>query len=508
MPRDTVLANDSRYRGLISGANTRWVGSPDFVRLVASAEEVEEAVQDAVDRGLRFTVRSGGHCDENFTTTGDIQVVINLAALDSVHYDEERRAFAVEPGASLGRVYETLYRGWGVTLPGGTCPTVGAGGHIVGGGYGALSRLHGLTVDHLEAVEVVVVDENGRCRRVVAGRDPDDPHHDLWWAHTGAGGGTFGVVTKYWLRTPGTASAPPHQQLPAPPQQVIVSDVAWSWDDLTEATFTALVRNFSAWHEANSAPGSPGAGLYSQLKTQHRSAGSFRMSTQVDAGLPGANEKLDAFLAAVNEGTGLTYTVNDRSVLPWFYTVREWFGFVEPSLPRWKAKSSYLRRAVPDDQLAAMYRQLTRDDYDNPFSMIALVSYGGRINAVGASETAVAQRDSVVKLLFVTLWTDPTHDERHDRWIRECYADVYASSGGVPAPNDVTDGCFINYADADVADPALNRSGTAWHELYFKHNYARLQEVKKRWDPRGEFRHALSVRPALAPAPTPEDRPT
>ncbi|WP_344099675.1 FAD-binding oxidoreductase [Myceligenerans crystallogenes] len=492
----TVRPGDARYRGLISGANTRWVGTPEYVRLVSSAAEVVAAVQEAVDQGLRVTVRSGGHCDEDFTTSSGIQVVINVAGMDAVYYDEERQAFAVEPGATLGRVYETLYRGWGVTLPGGTCPTVGAGGHIAGGGYGALSRLHGLTVDYLHAVEVVVVGADGRARTVVATSEPDDPHRELWWAHTGAGGGNFGVITRYWLRAPGTASAEPADQLPAPPAELLVSDVAWSWDDLTEEGFTRLVRNFGEWHEANSAAGSPGAGLYSQLKTQHRSAGAFRMSTQVDASVPGAPELLDAFLAAVNEGTGAEYSVNDRSVLPWFYVVREWFGFVEPSLPRWKAKSAYLRQAMPADQLAALYRQLTREDYDNPFSMVALVSYGGRINDVEAGVTAVAQRDSVMKLLYVTLWTEPSEDDRHDRWIRECYTDVYAATGGVPRSNDVTDGCFINYADADLADPALNESGVPWHELYFGANYPRLQAVKRQWDPRGEFGHALAVRPA------------
>ncbi|GIE91820.1 FAD-binding oxidoreductase [Actinoplanes regularis] len=491
----TIRKDDARYPGLISGANTRWVGAPEYVRLVSSAAEVAEAVQDAVDQGLKVTVRSGGHCDENFTTSTDVQVVINLAGLNAVYYDEERRAFAVEPGAMLGHVYETLYRGWGVTIPGGTCPTVGAGGHIVGGGYGALSRLHGLTVDYLYAVEIVVVDENGRCRTVVATSEPDDPHRELWWAHTGAGGGNFGVITTYWLRSPDSASAEPADQLPAAPAEVLVSDIAWSWSDLTEESFTRLVRNFSAWHEANSAPDSPWTGLYSQLKTQHKAAGMFRMSTQIDASVPDAQGRLDRFLAAVNEGTGVDYSVNDRSVLPWFYVVREWFGFVEPSLPRWKAKSAYMRKAMPADQLAALYRQLTRDDYDNPFSMVALVSYGGRINTVDPEATAVAQRDSVLKLLYVTLWTDKTEDDRHDRWIRECYADVYAASGGVPSSNAVTDGCFINYADADVADPALNDSGVPWHELYFKNNYSRLQAVKERWDPRGEFSHALSIRP-------------
>lgn len=491
----TVRPDDARYPGLVTGSNQRWVGRPDYVRVVGSADQVVQAVQEAVDRRLRVTVRSGGHCDEDFTANRDVRVLIDLAGLDEISYDARMGAFAIEPGATLGRAYRTLYKGWGVTIPGGTCPTVGVGGHIVGGGYGALSRLHGLSVDHLHAVEVVVVDAQGRARRVVATRDPGDPHHDLFWAHTGAGGGNFGIVTKYWMRTPGTAGREPGRQLPRPPAEVLLSDVAFSWTGMTEASFTRLVGNFGRWHERHAAPGDPYAGLYSQLKTQHRVAGGFRMSTQMDATAPDAEAKLDAFLAAVVAGTGLTYTVNDRSRQPWLNAVTEWFGFVEAAVARWKAKSAYQRTAFPEDQLRALYRQQTRPDNENPYAMVAVVSFGGAINRVPSAATAVAQRDSVAKLLYVSLWTKPGDDAVNERWVRECYADVYASTGGVPKIGGANDGCYINYADADIADPALNRSGVSWHELYFKDNYQRLQQVKRRWDPRTVFTHALAVRP-------------
>ena len=95
-------------------------------------------------------------------------------------------------------------------------PEVGAGGHFCGG-YGPLSRLHGSVVDHLDAVEVVVVNRAGVARSVIATRDPKDPNHDLWWAHAGGGGGNFGVVTRYWLRTPGAAGDDPAKLLPRAP---------------------------------------------------------------------------------------------------------------------------------------------------------------------------------------------------------------------------------------------------------------------------------------------------
>src|SRR5260370_37134008 len=59
--------------------------------------------------------------------------------------------YRIAAGASLGEVYTDLFKRYNVTLPGGTCTSVGAGGHISGGGYGLLSRLHGLTSDWLTA---------------------------------------------------------------------------------------------------------------------------------------------------------------------------------------------------------------------------------------------------------------------------------------------------------------------------------------------------------------------
>ncbi len=90
--------------------------------------------------------------------------------------------------------------------------------------------------------------------------------------------------------------------------------------------------------------------------------------------------------------------------------------------------------------------------------------------------TAVAQRSSLMKLQYQTYWTSPEDDEVNLRWINRFYARVYAASGGVPASNRVTDGCFINYPDVDLPP--------SWPALYYKSGYPGLQAVKARWDPR------------------------
>ncbi|MEI5007660.1 BBE domain-containing protein [Streptomyces sp. PmtA] len=344
-------------------------------------------------------------------------------------------------------------------------------------------------------MELVVVDASGKASKVVATREADDPNRSLWWAHTGGGGGNFGVVTRYLFRSPNATGNTPSELLPKPPSEVIVSNVTWSWSDMTEAAFTRLLRNFGKWYESNSAPGSPYATLFSQLKPQHRSAGSFSMTTQIDASAPNAAALLDSYLAAVNEGTGVAYRVDDRRKISWLHAVTQWPGFTgTDTTTRFKGKSAYMRRGFTDANLKAFWKHMTRTDYAHPASLVMITSYGGRTNSVAAADTAVPQRDSILKLHYVSFWTNPADDATHLNWVRSFYQDVYAASGGVPAGNADTDGCFINYADADLADPRHNASGIPWHELYFKSGYRQLQTVKAQWDPKNLFSHALSIR--------------
>lgn len=127
--------------------------------------------------------------------------------------------------------------------------------------------------------------------------------------------------------------------------------------------------------------------------------------------------------------------------------------------------------------------------------MLWLLSYGGAVNAVRPDATAMPQRDSILKATFIAQWTGQDGDADGIRRVREYYRDLYATTGGVPVPDDASDGCYINYPDIDTADPEWNTSGVPWHTLYFKDNYPRLQRIKASWDPRDVFHHALSIRP-------------
>jgi aclacinomycin oxidase len=154
-----VRPGDPLYRDLqLRGYNRRFVGTPDSVFVVDDTDQVVDAVDAAVVSGKKLAVRSGGHGVEGFVDDPTVQCVIDLSQMDSVGYDRHWRAFAVEAGATIGRVYQALDLGWGVTLPGGSCTGVGMGGLVTGGGFGPLTRLYGYLSDHLYAVETVVVD--------------------------------------------------------------------------------------------------------------------------------------------------------------------------------------------------------------------------------------------------------------------------------------------------------------------------------------------------------------
>ncbi|WP_158895071.1 FAD-binding oxidoreductase [Amycolatopsis anabasis] len=504
MESSIVRPGDPRYADLTTGMNQRYASKPDYVRLPRSTEQVAAAVRDAVSSGRRLSVRSGGHCFEDFVFHPDVRVLLDLSGMDTVYFDDEHRAFAVEAGARLLDAYERLYRGWGVTIPGGICYSVGAGGHVTGGGYGLLSRQHGLTVDHLYGVEVVVADADGRVRPVVVTRDSTGPEGDLWWAHTGGGGGNFGVVTRFLFSSPGD------EPLVRPPEDVLVAVVALPWDRLDEARFARLLGNYGQWHWANRDAGSPGAPLSSLLMLNHRSNGCAGLVAQIDANAPGAARVLEDYLGSVAGGLGggsAEVAIGEFGPmpglerprrLPWLQATR-YLGTNTPILNnptvRAEHKSAYTRTPLTGAQLSTAYRQLTRPDVDNPNAMLVAFSYGGRIGSVAPADTACAQRDSIFKLLYQSFWTGAEQDAANLAWVRDFYREMYSGTGGVPVPGDRTDGCYVNYPDADLSDPAYNTSGVPWHTLYYKDNYPRLRRAKAAWDPGNVFRHAQSVRP-------------
>lgn len=492
----TVTKSDPRYGYLSTrGKNVRFTSTAATIHTVFTADQVVDAVNQATAAGQQIAVRSGGHCLDDLVDNPSVQTVIDMSLMRAVYFDSTHQAFAVEAGALLQDAYEALLLGWGVVIPGGTCPTVGIGGYVAGGGFGAMTRRHGMCVDHLYGVEVVTVNAQGTASLVVATREADDPHQDLWWAHTGAGGGSFGVVTRYLFRSPDalSGSANPSSLLPAPPASTLVTTAVWPWASLDEAAFTTLVSNYGAWMAANSAPGGDYASLFSGLLLEQASLGTVALICEIDGTLPNAADLMKEMLTAVNQGVGVNYTLQ-QSTMPWLdAALAGLYGGTPSANNRSKGKGAYLREPYTQDQIATLYSRLSSDTYSG-LGAIVLFSYGGQANTVDPAATANPHRDSIILAYLATYWADPAQDDEHVAWVRGFYSDLYASTGGVPAPGTATDGTYVNYPDVDLADTTLNTSGIPWYTLYHKDNYARLQAVKKTYDPRNVFHHQLSVR--------------
>jgi hypothetical protein len=131
-----------------------------------------------------------------------------------------------------------------------------------------------------------------------------------------------------------------------------------------------------------------------------------------------------------------------------------------------------------------IWESLRESTFKNTQALLQVDSYGGRINAVTPDQTAIPQRSSAMKLQYQTYWAHQNDDEANLRWIRDFYTAMYGSDG--PVPDGRLDGCYVNYPDVDLPN---------WETLYYKENYPKLRQVKKRWDPLNIFNHAQSIEP-------------
>ena len=493
---DRIGPDDLRYRGIVEKRfNKRFLAHPDYVRLVDSTEQAVDAVQQAVGERKRLVVTSGGHCLEGFVSDPDVRVILDVSPMKRIYFDEPMRAIAVEAGATVGEAFRALHDNWGVVVPLGEYPQIGMGGHVSGGAFGFLCRVHGLAADHLYAVEVVTVDGKGRGSVVVATREADDPDRELWWAHTGGGAGNFGIVTRYWFRSPDAKGNDPRKLLPRSPESITTFRAEWNWSDLDKPAFVRLLRNHGEWGERSSDVTSPNISLWSLLLAHRWQVGKvFIRGLTIDD--QQADTQIDAYLSALSEGI-TPASAREVSTMSWLdFALNPYPDLftMPPGGVSTKGKDAMLRKTLSDRQFEIAYDYLHRTEYDVMGGMFGFASYGGRVNSIAPDETASAQRSSIFDMACTTGWLNPHEEADNLRWVRAFYRDLFAETGGVPVPNDRYDGTFINHPDVDLLDPSLNYSGVPWHTLYYRDNYPRLQRVKARWDPGNVFSHALSIR--------------
>jgi len=163
-------------------------GSPGLVIQVRDVDDLVSALEFARAQQVPLSIRSGGHGISG-RSTNDGGIVLDLSRLNRIDVlDESTRRIRVEPGARWAEVAEAIAP-YGWALSSGDYGGVGVGGLATAGGIGWLVREHGLTIDHLRAVDMVLAD--GSVVRADA-----QENAELFWGVRGAGA-NLGIVVAF-----------------------------------------------------------------------------------------------------------------------------------------------------------------------------------------------------------------------------------------------------------------------------------------------------------------------
>ena len=189
-----------------SGWADAWTSQPSAYAVAAkTAADVAAAVNFAREHRLRLVVKGAGHSYQGTSDAPDSLLVWTHHMQDITMHDAFvpqgcAGKIAPQPAVSVGagqiwaHTYNAVTPKGGRYVQGGGCLTVGVAGLVSSGGFGSWSKQYGTAAASLLEAEVVTAD--GKIRTVDACNDPD-----LFWALKGGGGGSFGVITRLTLRT-------------------------------------------------------------------------------------------------------------------------------------------------------------------------------------------------------------------------------------------------------------------------------------------------------------------
>jgi FAD/FMN-containing dehydrogenase len=433
-----VTPNSADYPTACQLSNRALSLKPAWIAYPYSDAEVVEAVRMARASDLPIAVRSGAHDYEGFSLNND-GAVIDTSRCDSVRVQGRSRC-VVGAGVSLRKLYHALFSSGHGSLPGGTCGSVGVAGLTLGGGFGNLGRRHGLLCDRLRRVKIVTAD--GEIREC-----DDAKNSDLLWACRGGGGGNFGVVTEFEFEP---------VEVPA---EVTSFSYKWPWSPTNIET---LFRAYEAW-----IPGAPRE-IGATLVITSRSWNTLHFFGQ---SLLSPASTYDAIREIVSSLPNPTEQIN--TAVPFLHEMETYAG-MDFTSSAWKMASSFSKNAISDEAVGAIIGSLAEAP---PSTLIEFDALGGAVNDVAIDATAFPHRDQRLMWQYQAYWTDPNDAAKY----RESIKGIFSAAD--PFTSQVS---YRNYCDLNLDD---------WERRYYRSNYARLREIKAKFDPQNAFRYAQSVRP-------------
>jgi FAD binding domain len=165
---------------------------PSCIVYPTSAQDISIALQAISVSGSHFAIKAGGHNTNNFFSSVNQGVLIDLSTLNAMSYDQSTTLATYEPGSTYGELYD-YYAQFDRTILGPTLGGVGTGAGL-GGGLSYLSPQYGMACDDFRKLEVVL--PSGKIVNASS-----ESYPDLFFGLRGGGGNAYGVVTKYTVQS-------------------------------------------------------------------------------------------------------------------------------------------------------------------------------------------------------------------------------------------------------------------------------------------------------------------
>jgi FAD/FMN-containing dehydrogenase len=410
------------------------------------ATDVRDAVRYLVTHGTRLRVKSGGHSYAGYSTLSN-GVVLDMRNLRRVAHDRPAGTATIGVGAALIDVYSAL-NSRGVTIPAGSCPSVGIGGHALGGGMGLVGRAFGLASDNILGAQIVTAD--GKLRNVNAKTDPD-----LLWALRGGGGGNFGVVTQLKFRV---------HRIPSVASWFVVS---WPW-----SSASAALAAWLGW-----APHAE-----DQLTSVfHLQTGAHAPSVLVAGQYLGPASDLPRLLGPLSAVAGASIGTGSQS---YFGLMARWANCLGRSVQSchtvgtraggmlerasFQAKSDYLTGPLSATARGILVSAIESRQGQPGSGAILFDSYGGAINRKRSNATAFVHRNDLACVQYLSYGGGGA-------WLKSTYASMRHHVSGM---------AYQNYIDPELK---------TWRHAYYGSNYARLVKVQRRVDPHHYFNFRQAI---------------
>jgi FAD/FMN-containing dehydrogenase len=419
---------------------------PGLIVQARGAADVARTVEFARDHQLMLAVRGGGHNIAG-NAVCDGGVMLDLSKMRSIRIDPQRRTAVVEPGCTLGD-FDHDAQAYGLATPVGINSTTGVAGLTLGGGFGWLTRKHGLTIDNLLSADVVTAD--GKLVRASA-----TENQDLFWAIRG-GGGNFGVVTAFEF-----------QLHPVGPQ-VLSGLIVHPFSDAKGVLehyrgFAAQASdNVVPWVVMRKAPPLP------FLPVAVHGTEVVVLAVFYAGDMAAGERELEPLR---RYGKPIADVVGPHPYTGW----QQAFDplLVPGARNYWK---SHNFTKIDDGLIDTLISYAGK--LPSPHCEVFIGQLGGAASRVPADATAYTMRNAEFVMNVHGRWETAAEDEAGIRWARALTADTAKYATG---------GVYINFVTADESDRVLAAYGP---------NYGRLAAIKHKYDPQNLFRMNHNITPA------------